>query len=518
MTKVMIVDDEVLVRVGLKASIDWESYGLQLIGDYENGKQAYEFALKNCPDIIITDIVMPEMNGLDLIKELNKINNRIKFIILTSHEEFIYAQEAVKLGAADYMLKLSLDIDKLLKLLVDLKEECELYKDNVTLETSPGVNLYQALLCEDSKEIKKKYKELMTGTKYLLLLSVDGHGLLPLEQQLDGNQFVINGIRNIISDLLQKEAYSDCSYISNGEFFIVIKTEKQILYLYTIAQHIQKSLETYFNIDCTIIISNPFEDIFQFKTVIKRLQVGIEYRFYEGKKSLLIDQDTSIDVNDKLESEYWSVQNELRAAVELGNKTRAIGIINDIIHKAYELKLDPIYVRKVFIQIFLVLEKQLKAVADEVHDNDGRNVFYLLNNLEYFEDIQHLIINLINNIIWYKDNIKPSIKKEIIETIEYIRTNFSKDLKLEQLSRHCNMNSSYFSRLFKEKTGENISNFILRIRMEKAKVLLLEREERFMYEIANQVGYENFNNFSKLFKKYSGMTPKEFRSRHISPK
>jgi two-component system response regulator YesN len=138
--RIIIADDEILARVGIKSLIPWREHGYELIGECENGKKAYDMAKELLPDIIVTDIKMPVMNGIELIRALKAENKDIKFIVLSSYDDFEYVKEAMKLGAEDYILKLQMEPEGLLKVLqnvcnkiVQEKNEKRRKNDNMPL-------------------------------------------------------------------------------------------------------------------------------------------------------------------------------------------------------------------------------------------------------------------------------------------------------------------------------------------------------------------------------------------------
>lgn len=191
MYKVMIVDDEMLARIGMKSLIAWNNNGFELVGEYENGKLALEAARTIKPDIIITDIKMPQLSGIELIRNLKQEGFNIKYIILSSYDDFIYVKEAMKLGAEDYILKLEMEPDILLNLLKKTAEKIELecnknssyrkidlniLKDNFikdllignVVETGEIVeNLKQLNLCLPEKQLFVLYIKIINTSSYL---------------------------------------------------------------------------------------------------------------------------------------------------------------------------------------------------------------------------------------------------------------------------------------------------------------------------------------------------------------
>ncbi|MDA3846649.1 MAG: response regulator, partial [Vallitaleaceae bacterium] len=151
MIKVMIVDDEYLIRIGLKSTIQWEEMGFEVVCDAENGEQAMEMYETYKPDIVLTDIKMPRMDGLELTSSLRKISPQIKIVILSSYNDFGFVKEAMKLGASDYILKASMEPSEILKTLNDIKDQ--IHKED---KENKKLDLLRDELKEHKKHSKKK--------------------------------------------------------------------------------------------------------------------------------------------------------------------------------------------------------------------------------------------------------------------------------------------------------------------------------------------------------------------------
>lgn len=149
MTKVLIVDDEVLVRVGIKSSIAWQEYGFELVGEASNGIDALEIIREQNPDILITDIKMPKMDDIELLKELEKAGSPIQSVVLSFYNEFEYVREAMKHGAKDYILKLSMEPKELLEILLKIKE-------NLMMNSQKPVSVGQELSV-NLEELKNQF-------------------------------------------------------------------------------------------------------------------------------------------------------------------------------------------------------------------------------------------------------------------------------------------------------------------------------------------------------------------------
>lgn len=519
MYKVLIADDELLVRIGLKTTIDWEENNFNVIGEARNGKEAIEMFNKEMPDILITDVSMPYINGLELIQVLKQKNEKLKSIILTHYDDFNYAQEAINLGVTGYLLKSNLTQENLLKYLKRAVEGLVLPTDERPLPVlHPKLKqlLQPDLLnTKELEEIKEKH----FPHKIIIIATVVFHS------KNSDPEFSTEGISNF------NKVFTNISgQVFTGHYMKVFPLiiENKAIYFFNIPA---ESWDSDFNkrlANKMILLKNNIK---------KYLNLNI---------SIGIGSSTQ-----KMETLYKSYQNSLKAYKEsFFEKT------NIAFYVSAEDK-DPIQPKKVnlsnlnrlvrqndisgldtFIEDFFNIQRQYKNTdylhqsfrvllknAEDIfsHNNSERtstlihtklkgdviNHFYNISFLQqYIFDIYH---ELINSESFHSEDIQNSYI--IRRSINYIKKHYAKNISLLTVAQHVDVSRSYLSFLFKQELEVNFSAYMTGVRMEKARHLLLNSNMK-IYEIAEKVGFDSPYYFSKVFKEKAGMSCMDFRNRY----
>ena len=242
MYKVLIVDDEVLVRVGLKSTIDWEGLGFSVVAEASNGEQAYEAYKLHRPDVVLTDIIMPKKDGLWLTKKIREMNSKVKILILTCHNDFAYAREALKSGADDYILKFEAEDEELIKIMTTIKEslDAELnehsrYNDlkkqidtNVaTLKVKLLEDLLKSDIVVDDKltDMCSTFNFNLFESKFSLLTFFRDDGERKADYTDQEWQHMNNAIINLASTLVEEKKISYLVNENNNEFLFLLSNK-----------------------------------------------------------------------------------------------------------------------------------------------------------------------------------------------------------------------------------------------------------------------------------------------------
>ena len=268
--KILIVDDDATVRIGLKTLIAWEQYGYRLVGEAANGQQAIEIVHREQPHIIITDMKMPVMDGLTLIKTLkNEEGFSVAFLVLSSYDDFELVKGAMKLGAVDYFLKLELDVHMLLSCLDEVRKTITSADSSCENETVGGVSALQSKVIrniisnyffteeEMIKQLKQSGIHLDTDSMYCLFIKINN--ILIFEESTEEEYYTLNyGIINVITEISNDCFDAYCVEGKTGEFYVIIAAQKDMkngkeeeLVALT-ARRLHKMLWQYLNLDCTV--------------------------------------------------------------------------------------------------------------------------------------------------------------------------------------------------------------------------------------------------------------------------
>lgn len=521
MYSVIIADDERIIREGISQKVNWEKLNLKLIDLAFDGKDAYEKIKEKRPDIVITDIKMPGMNGLELIDKVVKNYKNIKFIILSGYDEFEFAKKAMKHGIKHYLLKPT-DEDEITKVLRAVKKEIEkekekqLFLDEMKNELSSMIPLAKEQFLRNrvlnkiySKKELEYYKDLFNINKDVRIILFEFDTDYKIEE--------IFALERII------KMYSD-------DFGFYINTFIKTVLLLIIEDNVyEKILDTinkikkrylnYYDKDITIAISSSrsFEKIHLLYQEAKEI---LNYKFYLGKGCILTN-------NDLVENKHNRILKDLNFAIEQivistksGNKK---AFEEDLENFFEDLKVDKLEKDIIITYSIDLLTSIIRNNIANIKQSHKKDI-----NL-YFRDL----INIKNsNTI---NEIKDKIKKIAVEITEMNYLNFShkrnrlvqlliqkveenidnENLSLKWLSKNMVFaNVDYLSKIFKKDMGINFCQYLVKERMEKAKKLLDIPGDDKIYEIASQVGFgDNSRYFSQVFKNYTGLSPTDYRKK-----
>ncbi|MDT8715672.1 response regulator transcription factor [Clostridium sp. 19966] len=506
--KVLIVDDEPLVREGLKSIIDWGKYGFQVCGEASDGKDALNKIINLNPNLVLMDIKMPGITGLDVIKNANSMGYSGKYIILTGYSDFEYAKSSISLGVSSYILK-PIDDTELEEIVDKIHNEFEKEEEiNRQLEKS-------------NKYVKEKaLKNIITGTGDSIGLSMDKAALGFSKSVSKYSVATIEFYQQEIVDI------SD-GFIERIYDFIPNKSDVEVAY---IADKMVILFEGLDYEDTMDILEKLYERLFAklFKNVLitKGMEVCTVEEISESYKNALDLAKRKFFFEDKniISGEY--LEKEL-----LINDNSQL-IISDFIEEVYtyievyeEEKINEnIEILRLYLLEYIDTEAMVKTICSNIHIGIIKKIAanytdkYVICDYEDIikdiygkENLSKLMEYLKQELINISKNICDTTTDNIIKRmIAYIQKNYYKPLRLESLAELFNYNSAYLGKLFKSHTGENFNSYLDKIRIENAKHLLMESDIK-VYQVSEKVGYKNIDYFYEKFKKYVGVSPKEYK-------
>lgn len=526
MIKVLIVDDEVLARVGVKSLIPWHDNDYELIGECENGQSALELALKLKPDIIISDIKMPLMNGIELIKAAKENNLEAKFIMLSSYDDFDLVKEAMKEGAKDYLLKLQLEPEQLLKVLSEVRGEI-LTKHKPLIEK---INEH-----EDISLLKNKFlRGLFHGEynepeiqQYLSLYKImlQQYNLVCLIVKIDENNnglqisdhMFINSITNIISESIKNYGSGQVLFLPPDCYSIICSLNNN----------------DYNHHETLIRMTNDMQEFIR-NSLNVSISIGIS-KIYRGFKFIRQAYMESLEaVNSSSNSFVGNITN-YEDIEQVDNKSVSALIDEDLCNLVAALKSGEIsYITDSFDQLLNRLA-QISTLSNKQLIGSSHIFLFVINDFIEKYHLDPLLIwgengnqyfkmtensrnfDYTNWIKMVKINILKVLSEEdknnsiIIKTKQFVKANIDKNITLTTISEHLGLSASYFSRLFSKEMGQGFVDYVTNEKMEIAKELIYSTNMK-MYEIAMGLGYENAYYFSRVFKKTVGISPKEFKN------
>lgn len=522
MTKVLIVDDEILVRISLKTLVPWQEHGFEVVGEAENGKQALAM-LEACPcDIILTDIRMPEMDGIELMQQVRTAWPRTRVMVLSNHNDFEYVQRALQMGAMDYILKLAWVPEELLAKCSDICQELEaervqhaekqqLVSKVEQLEVESKEKLLRNLLLKqltsmemDSLlgEFQHQYKE---QSFYVICASVDNYQVIAEESRFKSEHLFGFTIMNILSEIMKKYGIGELIEIRNGRFAILTHVLSENMLL-----EIRSAAAIFAQVSLSFgIVRDPVQ-LYELRSAYIRAELALQERFYDGLAHIFYEKEEreSEVRRDSFQEAYWS---------ELIESNRSEQLYNAIMQwydDQRQIHASPDMVREKWLQLLFLFERMLSQIGKDLYSvpsYDDQYPFDVIRNAETLQDIVEWFRSWAALALEYiRQSSKQRYRSEIAEVIDIIHQEYHTQLKVSDIAKRVGFTESYLSVLFKKETGEKIVEYLTKVRMKKARELLKDPSFK-IYEISELIGYGDPNHFSKYFKKIEGVFPLEYR-------
>lgn len=525
--KVLIVDDEPIVRKGIAKVVNWNQLGCEVIGEAGNGLVGMEMIRKYTPDIIIADINMPKLNGLDMIKETLDIVKHSKIIVLTGYRDFDYIQEAMRIGAFDYLLKPS-KLDVLIKTikraLLELKYTYKLNETKTKLinnfeKAKPVLKekllkdiIIKVVNLDDTVINELRTYDLSLKEYYVILIEMG------MTKDIYSRQIHKFGLYNTFEEVFKEHfIYESVDIGNNKVIFIVSSKEKD--FKDQILSNLEEMMELMtkcFEISLTASMSTLGSDIYELPRKATECFDSIGYSYYLGEGSIILAEDFELDEHSDI-SELEAYSNELLKYIKLGDKNNIKASIEEISNALkYNTSYHCVDVNSFLIRIiydiynYVLINKQLD---EKSYGLDGVILHEKVQAACRVEDLISIIKEFAHAVASDTNNLrKESLNNIISKAIHYIKSNYTKSITLNDISKHVNVSTYYLSRMFKKEIGKNFSEYLIEFRMNKAKEFLKNPEFK-LYEIADMIGINDSHYFSRLFKKNFGITPTQYRSK-----
>lgn len=486
MKTLLIVDDEVSLRKGLIDTINWNKFGYQILGEASNGDEAIQLIKENKPDIVLTDIVMPKLNGIELTKYLSKFYPEIAILVLSNYSDFDYVKETLIAGARDYLLKATISektiIDSLDKIIIKKTHE----ESYLTLS-----DLIRKVLNQELSEKEQRYltNQLRYPKCYLIVSDLF---TLTTQNQLDFKVFVKNNLKDTF--IFSNQVQTQQIYLLNTHY-----TQQQILTFFN-----QKKINFPF-FGCLSEELTSFKDL---KAKIEELSLKLNLRFNSKNKQLVLTNDAFIFENLPL-----FPMDDFQTALSHFNEKIALDMTQSYLDKSASLTLEETKIKNsligIFYQIYTHFGDHYPMFADVNLEKSK-----LLSDLTSPLTFEALLIETQSKLDDFKtyldnqENNQDTLFKSRL--IDYVNEHAGEKISLKEVANHFHFNYSYFSSYFSRLFDMSFIDFLTQIRINKAKELLAN-ETLNISEIALATGFSEISYFSKVFKKQTGTSPTLYR-------
>lgn len=532
MLKVFLVEDEFVVREGIKKNIDWKSHGYDFCGEASDGELAFPMIQKAKPDIVITDIRMPFMDGLELSKLIKKELPQVEIIILTGHGEFEYAKEAIKLGIAEYLLKpingeeLLSEVDRVALKIEERRKEREIREK------------YVKEMEENSlKERKDLFQYLVTGNKSMSELLEFAQ---KLEMDLSAMWYNIVLLkfqsRNHAHDeysgsLIEIERKLD--YISMNDKQVLVfdrnlegkallfkaDSKEELLELQKSAiEKIEAVMKEYEHVRYFGGIGVPVNRLRELPVSFERASHAFAHRYLVEESRIINSSDmkqsvysdeTDFDINDV--SPKQLDRNKIREFLKTGDREESIYFVEEFFKDLRTNAMKSVMFRQYIIMdaYFCVIDflEGLQIPKSEIEPLDITSGI-----LQNEEAAMSYVVKIIAKALELRDKSASNRYGDVVdEVMAYIEKNYAdEELSLNLLASHVNFSPNHLSMVFSQQTGQTLIKYVTDYRMNKAKELLRCTNKKSSV-VSMEVGYKDPHYFSYLFKKTQGITPTQYR-------
>ena len=531
--KVIIADDEEELRNGIIRKIDWYGNGFEVIGSAENGQEAYDLCKKYHPDLVITDIKMPFMTGLELGEKLYDTMPHTKVVIFSGFDDFEYAQKAIKINAYEYILK-PIDSLKLTEILKKIKEQLDaefFEKRNIEVlrenykKSLPILQQQFLTRLIEGRVAKEKVMDLAIQYDLELWSNFWVVAVVHAEFNCDNNnedvmafkddmELVPLSLKSIVDENL-KNSFDFKSFLYNEEVVIIgkLENENQIMEFVNHINKICRTAKYFIGLSVSAGVGAVCDTITGIKTSYNGAKTALDYRVIMGDKAIYIG-DMEPDFSKQLQFD----EEESRAlmnAIKLEGSESIKNIVLDIVKKFKDSRVQKsqyqIYLTELLSDLFKIV-RSYNLDSKEIFGDQFKGYFDI-SDFESLEEMGSFIFEICYKIsLMIKRERMDSAKLLAEKTKAFIKEHYMEsDISVESLCNYLHVSPAYFSTIFKKETGVSFITYLTDVRMEEAVKLLNTTDDK-TYIISSKVGYTEPNYFSYVFKKHFGVSPSKYRN------
>lgn len=532
MLKLMIVDDEAVIRNGLRTIVEWEKMGIELVAECSNGRDALDRALVLQPDIVLTDIKMPIIDGIDFVTQLLEKRPEVRVIFLTGYSDYEYMQKAVKLSVEDYLLKpiriLELEslIRRVSKDIIEERQKKEQRSSVIRLlaKNRPvlfgnclnlflvGKYSYQVFLEEASQLGIHLY-----GPQYtIMVIDIDDYS--HISKREENNYQLRFAVLNIAEEILTQIGECSFGYLPLDSRMIGIVNMENIGLedVMEACRQLQFYVQRFLKFTVTIALASEISELELLPEAYYEVCNALTRKIYLGKNQILTANTDSQNISQKTILLKKQDELDIREAFSMRNNLRVQKKLDEVF--SIYLSEEQYSARSIRQFGFTLLTLVLHILEDE---NITQDEVYGMNawpgeELAGYETVNEIHMFMKN--IYFcalqaleKHNVGGN-SKLVREAMKYVQQNYANTIRVTDVAAVVYVSPNYFSKVFKQETGEAFTEWLNRFRVEKAKEMIKDQLDEKVYEIAAKVGFTDYKYFSFIFKKYTGYTPVTYKN------
>lgn len=524
MIKLLIVEDEEPIREGLRNLLDWKKYGLELCGTATNGVEGLDMIRRESPGLVIADIRMPYMDGLEMIRRAREQKFDFEAILLSGYSDFEYARQGLSLGIRDYLLKPCRPQEleaSVLKVINQLKgkhaKEGQDY--NMLYAKQRALSGWCHYSGKPLEDRKKTMAELRMNLAYESIQA----GIARLELHTaktcyssGDRELIVYAAENILAEILSEVYVTglETFRLENSVVWVGNCNHVSDLRLEEALRKAQHNIRLYLKLETSIGIGERQPSIEELQRSYEQANKALESCFYQGIGGIYRYRENKPSGRRKTlwnDDTLTNLEREIMNCLKNGEYAKALDGVEqwlECVRLAAPFRRDELHLKATALIVELKSITQQLPVRSFPWKDTMVNWTEQLPQLQTFDELSTILKKIVQNIV-------EALKKETVlhrtvqAALDIIKARYATNLTLESVARETFVSPSYLSTLFKQELGVNFLDYLHQYRIEQAKPLLAQNLK--VFAVAKLVGYQDEKHFSTTFKKWTGLTPKQYR-------
>ncbi|HJA12303.1 MAG TPA: response regulator [Candidatus Mediterraneibacter merdipullorum] len=536
MINIVLVDDDALALTKMKDLIHIK--GAKVAAEFTQADQALEYIRDSQPDILITDMRMPRIDGVELIRLAKQFRPDLQVIAISSYKDFHYVKESFREGSIDYILKHMMTEENMTGALLEAMKQVRKNKEEMPQEemieegqTVLREKIFSQMFrdeisVEKAEEDLKKYRiSLDVSSTVIMMCEIDGYGDLSERFQEEDRRIFLNAARNIIEKVTEKVPDRVIIKISEERYVVLLSFSnvKSQLYIYSssaqYARQLNTNMKKLMNVDLSISLGRLCMSLKELRKSYGECEALLKNKFFEGKGKIY-NHYTAAETAGIHES-HGKAGKFQGSRVYQKLLSRDESCMDDIRNVFRVFKEEKVPAMVIELGVVEMLNAGYKVIEEknleEIREKENFHVLYgKIKRQDTADEMSSEICR------FYQDIIDELKKQEELESsgyskytsqaVSYLNTNYRTAVSLRELAEQMGIHYAYLSKVFKHDTGVNFGEYLNNIRIEKAKEMIREGRYR-IKEISAEVGFNQYNYFFKVFKQVEGCTPTEFEKK-----
>ena len=505
----LVVDDEFFIRRGIIDSISWKEYGIEICGEATNGEDALNKLAQLNPDIILSDIRMSPMNGLEFIETVKKKYGHIKIIILSGYGEFEYARKAISLGVSEYLLK-PVGAEELIRIVTQIRDT--ILKERSSMEKALSIRLSALSAWSTPKE----QISLESSWFCVFIFSVenpDDFVCSPSEHSSE-----MDAISRITETYFTKYALNHIVKKLQSNLYVVMLNYGDSLFnIRQTADKFQEYLSSHYHIMITIGLGRSYFGYSQLNASYNEAFAALAYKYAAPLYSILSSDEIPKELLKKymhnMELKSFNKESQFLLSYLDDSTQKLEHYIGSLFERIKKQSLTIESTKTLLLKLLILSSCTIDITNYSRLDCKKMISFYheILETQSVFTLEKIIRISLIMIRHLRDSAYNPEYHNMIRIVISYIQHHYASNISLNSLAEIVHVTPNYLSRIFKETTGENFKEWLTKFRIEKSKQFLADPSLK-IYEVANMTGFYDYKYFSQVFRKYNGLSASDSRA------